>query len=211
MTVQAVDAGVELAADEPLDRRRVEVVLRDGLPLLEPGDPLGLLAPERVRVRHRAVVERAVLLHAADVRLLRELVRDPDDALALFSHAGASCSQGERYSSDLREKGPDGRRNRVLNEQRMSLRIEVMRISPARGEPLPLPSHATDGAAGLDLRADAAVSLAPGERALVPTGLVVAIPPGFEGRSEEHTSELQSRLHLVCRLLLEKKKKKTIR
>src|SRR2546422_8534618 len=34
--------------------------------------------------------------------------------------------------------------------------------------------------------------------------------PGRPGmRSEEHTSELQSRLHLVCRLLLEKKKKKT--
>src|SRR2546422_3356833 len=30
-----------------------------------------------------------------------------------------------------------------------------------------------------------------------------------QSRSEEHTSELQSRLHLVCRLLLEKKKKKT--
>src|SRR2546422_4314008 len=30
---------------------------------------------------------------------------------------------------------------------------------------------------------------------------------GDEDRSEEHTSELQSRLHLVCRLLLEKKKK----
>src|SRR2546422_3344843 len=30
---------------------------------------------------------------------------------------------------------------------------------------------------------------------------------GVEVRSEEHTSELQSRLHLVCRLLLEKKKK----
>src|SRR2546422_8387574 len=30
----------------------------------------------------------------------------------------------------------------------------------------------------------------------------------YEDRSEEHTSELQSRLHLVCRLLLEKKKKK---
>src|SRR2546429_5334448 len=29
----------------------------------------------------------------------------------------------------------------------------------------------------------------------------------FDSRSEEHTSELQSRLHLVCRLLLEKKKK----
>src|SRR2546422_8353413 len=32
--------------------------------------------------------------------------------------------------------------------------------------------------------------------------------PGYEDRSEEHTSELQSRLHLVCRLLLEKKKNK---
>src|SRR2546429_1625831 len=30
------------------------------------------------------------------------------------------------------------------------------------------------------------------------------------GRSEEHTSELQSRLHLVCRLLLEKKKKQSL-
>src|SRR2546422_6934705 len=30
----------------------------------------------------------------------------------------------------------------------------------------------------------------------------------YQKRSEEHTSELQSRLHLVCRLLLEKKKKK---
>src|SRR2546422_2695272 len=33
---------------------------------------------------------------------------------------------------------------------------------------------------------------------------------GGAGRSEEHTSELQSRLHLVCRLLLEKKKKRNI-
>src|SRR2546422_11724762 len=32
--------------------------------------------------------------------------------------------------------------------------------------------------------------------------------PHVVGRSEEHTSELQSRLHLVCRLLLEKKKKR---
>src|SRR2546422_8508251 len=35
-------------------------------------------------------------------------------------------------------------------------------------------------------------------------------PPQRERRSEEHTSELQSRLHLVCRLLLEKKKILTI-
>src|SRR2546429_729840 len=40
-----------------------------------------------------------------------------------------------------------------------------------------------------------------------------AIAPGAWGmsRSEEHTSELQSRLHLVCRLLLEKKKKSLVK
>src|SRR2546422_1441569 len=46
---------------------------------------------------------------------------------------------------------------------------------------------------------ESAPEVAPGERA----GPVPERP-----RSEEHTSELQSRLHLVCRLLLEKKKKK---
>src|SRR5689334_23845896 len=35
-------------------------------------------------------------------------------------------------------------------------------------------------------------------------------PPYSNARSEEHTSELQSQFHLVCRLLLEKKKKQTI-
>src|SRR5438552_17139982 len=37
-------------------------------------------------------------------------------------------------------------------------------------------------------------------------GLLVRAVPGGEARSEEHTSELQSPDHLVCRLLLEKKK-----
>src|SRR5438309_11111126 len=36
-------------------------------------------------------------------------------------------------------------------------------------------------------------------------------PAGRRGRSEEHTSELQSQFHLVCRLLLEKKKKNKIK
>src|SRR2546422_7678220 len=40
-----------------------------------------------------------------------------------------------------------------------------------------------------------------------PSLLASSAPVGWR-RSEEHTSELQSRLHLVCRLLLEKKKKK---
>src|SRR2546422_3867707 len=38
---------------------------------------------------------------------------------------------------------------------------------------------------------------------------LIALAVGLQKRSEEHTSELQSRLHLVCRLLLEKKKKQS--
>src|SRR2546429_5600160 len=54
-----------------------------------------------------------------------------------------------------------------------------------------------------------------------PNGHIVGIKSGtttiraaaanFDKRSEEHTSELQSRLHLVCRLLLEKKKNRQLR
>ncbi|MGZ6124044.1 MAG: dUTP diphosphatase [Myxococcales bacterium] len=79
----------------------------------------------------------------------------------------------------------------------MPLRIEVSRLSPARGEPLPLPAYATEGSAGLDLRADAVVTLAPGERALVPTGIALAIPAGFEGQVRPR-SGLALRDGLTC-------------
>ena len=48
----------------------------------------------------------------------------------------------------------------------------------------PLPSYATELSAGMDLRAalDAPVTLGPLERALVPTGLYIALPPGFEAQ-----------------------------
>src|SRR3712207_6956783 len=42
-----------------------------------------------------------------------------------------------------------------------------------------------------------------------PAGAAIKWVAPFERRSEEHTSELQSRQYLVCRLLLEKKKKNT--
>jgi dUTP pyrophosphatase len=50
------------------------------------------------------------------------------------------------------------------------------------GAGLPLPAYATDGAAGMDVVAavDAPLLLLPGARAAVPTGLAMAIPPGFE-------------------------------
>ncbi len=63
----------------------------------------------------------------------------------------------------------------------MAVVVKVARVG-SRGPPLDLPRYMTDGAAGLDLRADEPVELAPGERRLVPTGLAVEIPPGFEGQ-----------------------------
>lgn len=45
---------------------------------------------------------------------------------------------------------------------------------------LPVPAYATEGAAGMDLFAAETVTLPPGGRALVPTGIAVAIPEGFE-------------------------------
>src|SRR2546422_3907347 len=52
------------------------------------------------------------------------------------------------------------------------------------------------------------VHRAPQGRQAPPDGFRKLDAAAFQGRSEEHTSELQSRLHLVCRLLLEKKKNK---
>ncbi len=52
------------------------------------------------------------------------------------------------------------------------------------GTGLPLPQYESDLAAGMDLRAalDQPVTLVPGERKLVPTGLRIALPPGFEAQ-----------------------------
>jgi dUTP pyrophosphatase len=63
----------------------------------------------------------------------------------------------------------------------MAIYIDVQRVGD-RGEPLALPAYATDGSAGLDLRADEPVHLAPGERALVPTGIAIALPESYEGQ-----------------------------
>jgi dUTP pyrophosphatase len=55
--------------------------------------------------------------------------------------------------------------------------VPVRRLDPD----LPLPSYAREGDAGLDLMAARSVTLAPGERALVGTGVAVAIPEGYAG------------------------------
>lgn len=62
--------------------------------------------------------------------------------------------------------------------------VEVVRLPHAAG--LALPAYASSGAAGMDLRAalgpEGRLSLAPGERALVPTGIAIALPQGFEAQ-----------------------------
>lgn len=56
--------------------------------------------------------------------------------------------------------------------------LRVMRLP--HGEGLPLPAYATSGAAGMDVVSAEDVTIAPGARHAVATGLVVAIPHGFE-------------------------------
>ena len=62
--------------------------------------------------------------------------------------------------------------------------IEVPLQRLPHGAGLPLPSYATADAAGLDLLAAVAepIELAPGARHLVPTGISIALPPGYEAQ-----------------------------
>lgn len=63
------------------------------------------------------------------------------------------------------------------------MRPPVVRVLPLPGRPpLPLPSYATEGAAGLDLAAAEAATLPPGARALVGTGLALELPDGYEAQ-----------------------------
>jgi dUTP pyrophosphatase len=57
------------------------------------------------------------------------------------------------------------------------VRIEFRKLDPD----VALPRRARDGDAGLDLQANDTLKVGPGERAMVPTGLVVAIPSGHAG------------------------------
>ena len=58
-----------------------------------------------------------------------------------------------------------------------NLTVNIKRLDPT----VELPSYAYEGDAGLDLRANADVTIAPHERALIPTGLAIALPDGYAG------------------------------
>ena len=60
------------------------------------------------------------------------------------------------------------------------MKVSILRLP--HGTDLPLPSYATTGAAGLDLRAAEALTLKPGARALVATGIAIALPANTEAQ-----------------------------
>jgi dUTP pyrophosphatase len=65
-------------------------------------------------------------------------------------------------------------------------RVEVRIVRLAHGADLPLPQYQSAHAAGLDLLAavpaESAVVIPPGGRALIPTGIAIALPQGYEGQ-----------------------------
>lgn len=62
------------------------------------------------------------------------------------------------------------------------MKLAIQRLAHAAD--LPLPTYATEGSAGLDLLAavDAELELKPGARALIPAGIAIALPLGFEAQ-----------------------------
>jgi len=62
-----------------------------------------------------------------------------------------------------------------LRVDQARLRVELLRLDPG----LPLPAYAHSGDAGADLVSAVDVTLAPGRRAVVPTGTAIALPEGF--------------------------------
>ena len=109
------------------------------------------------------------------------------------SHANPSRDRAGRRGLAADEQGRDGgaparprRRgaSRAPLSRRMSVTLRILRLP--HGEGLPLPSYQSANAAGLDLVAaipeDAPVSLESSDRALVPTGLALELPEGYEAQ-----------------------------
>jgi dUTP pyrophosphatase len=74
--------------------------------------------------------------------------------------------------------------NPKTKTRNQTLSIPISRLRGDADQDLPLPKYMSDGAAGMDLFAavDEDLTIQPQEAVLVPTGLAVAIPEGFEGQ-----------------------------
>jgi len=73
-----------------------------------------------------------------------------------------------------------------MSDRIESNKIELRILRLPHAADLPLPAYQSELAAGLDLLAavpaNAPLSIAPGQRAMVPTGIAIALPPGIEGQ-----------------------------
>ena len=70
----------------------------------------------------------------------------------------------------------------VLNKMAPDKMVRVLIARSGRAKDFPLPEYATPASAGVDLRASEARVIPPGGRALVPTGLRIALPEGYEAQ-----------------------------
>jgi dUTP pyrophosphatase len=70
----------------------------------------------------------------------------------------------------------------LRNDDPISIDLPIERLPDAQD--LPLPSYATSGSSGLDLMAaiEQDLTIEPGERKLIPTGIRIAVPSGFEAQ-----------------------------
>ena len=75
----------------------------------------------------------------------------------------------------------------------MTVRVQIKLLQPGAAPP----RYMTEGAAGMDLTAAEAALVLPGGRALVPTGIAVAIPAGYEGQIRPR-SGLAARHGVTC-------------
>lgn len=88
-----------------------------------------------------------------------------------FGSGSVSVSPQEVSETDLE----------VFDSLRIPLKRSERINDNGSSPPLPLPTYANPGDAGLDLRSAEDKEIAPGEKAFVPTGLHIAIPPGYAG------------------------------
>jgi dUTP pyrophosphatase len=94
----------------------------------------------------------------------------------------------ERFQDHAEQRAKEHVQEHVQEhiQEHIQERIDVAITRLPHGADLPLPDYQTALAAGLDLLAavpaDAPVQIAPGGRALVPTGVAIALPPGYEGQ-----------------------------
>ncbi len=103
-------------------------------------------------------------------------MRESDEAGAPAPATSESATPDPRAASDEMSPSCD-----VSDMDQVVVRF-ARRPGAGSEAPLPLPRYMTAGAAGLDIVAAVAepITLAPGARAAIPTGLALAVPPGFE-------------------------------